>query len=196
MTAHNDLSDLDVSPEFSRVVRVAELGDETLRVELTASEDERAALAKRFDLKGIDSLVADVSLTLLPNKDVRLDASFNARVKQTCVVTSAPMASKISHKFTTTYSPDADEDLASDEEELETFNNQIELPEPLIEEKIDIGEAVAEQFALEIDPFPRVKGTVFDGYSTGRKGKAEAAVEKKNPFAVLSQLKTKQENKK
>jgi len=193
MTAH---SDLDVTPEFSRVVRVAELGDEPLRLELTASEEERADLAKRFDLEGLDSLVADVSLTLLPNKDVRLDATFNAQLQQTCVVTSAPMKSKVSHKFTTTYSPDADEDLASDEEEFETLNTQIELPEPLIEEKIDIGEAVAEQFALEIDPFPRVKGTVFDGYSTGRKGEAEAPLEKKNPFAVLSQLKTKQKNKK
>ena len=188
--------DLDVPPEFSRIVLVSELGDAALRQDLTASAPECAALAKRFDVKGIASLDAQVTLTLLPNKDVRVDASFKAQLQQTCSVTLQPMKTKVKAEFTMTYSPQADEFLGHDEEDLDTPDTLAEPPEPLIDEKIDIGEAIAEQFALEIDPFPRVKGTVFDGYSTGRKGAANAPLEKKNPFAVLSQLKTKQENKK
>ena len=188
--------DLDVPPEFSRIVQVSELGDTPLHQDLTATPDECTALAKRFDVQGIVSLDAQVKLTLLPNKDVRVDTHFKAQLQQTCTVTLQPMKTKASADFSITYSPDADEFLGYDEEDLDTLDPQFEPFEPLIEEKIDIGEAIAEQFALEIDPFPRVKGTVFDGYSTGRKGAANAPLEKKNPFAVLSQLKTKQENKK
>lgn len=188
--------DLDLPPEFSRIVQVAELGDTPLRQDLTASPDECAALAKRFDVKDIVSLDAQVKLTLLPNKDVRVDSNFKAVLQQTCTVTLQPMRTKVRAEFSMTYSPEAEEFLGHDEEELDTPAPLVEPLEPLIEEKIDIGEAIAEQFALEIDPFPRVKGTVFDGYSTGRKGAANAPLEKKNPFAVLSQLKTKQENKK
>lgn len=188
-------ADIDAPPEFSRVVQVVELGDTPLRQNLTATEDECAGLAKRFDLDGLKSLDAQVSLTLLPNKDVRLDASFKAQLQQTCTVTAVPMKTKVTAEFSTTYSPGADEFLGHEEDVLDTLDPLVEPPEPLIDEKIDIGEAISEQFALEIDPFPRVKGSMFDGYSTGRKGDADAAFEKKNPFAVLSQLKTKQKNK-
>ena len=192
MTARGDLNQ---KPEFSRVVKVTDLGTGPQENELSANAVELTALAERFAIDGLDSLEARVFLTLLPNADVRVDAAFTARVRQTCTVTLDPMESDVSAEFTMTYSQNADEGWGHDEEEFQDLDDHTEPPEPLIDEKIDIGEAVSEQLALEIDPFPRVKGTVFDGFSTGPKGEAEAVPEKKNPFAVLSQLKTKQENK-
>ena len=176
-------------PELSRIVRVEKLGLQEYTQDIEASDHERQALAERFKIDSLDALTAQVSLQLLANDDVLMTARFKARVTQTCVVTLDPVESEISANFTMTYSHSPDEEGGHDEEEFADLDDDIELSEPIIDGKIDIGEAVAEQLALEIDPFPRVKGAKFDGYSTGNNGKDEPVPEKKNPFAVLSKLK-------
>jgi len=175
---------------FSRIVHISDLGDTALIKDITATAPERAALIKQFHLDGLNHLQAHVSLRLLAKGDVRMSATLTAQLEQTCAVTLVPIKAEISIDFTLIYSQDAGEDWECDEDTLEDQDP----PEPLIGEKIDIGEAVAEQFFLEIDPFPRVKGTVFDGFTTEREGEARISPEKKNPFAVLSQFKTKQKN--
>ena len=124
-----------------------------------------------------------------------MEQNFTANLTQLCVVTLELINSVISSRLTTTYSENADDDWGHDEEEFEDLEAEIEPPEALLDGKIDLGEACVEQLALEIDPFPRVQGATFDGYSADPQGPKAGALEKKNPFAVLSELKTKQENK-
>lgn len=183
-----------VIPEFSRPVNVSDLATVDTVMPIEAKPHELSALAERLGVDGIEALKARAVLKILPNEDVLLEMSFSARVQQRCVVTLKPMVSDISASFTTTYSEEADENWGHDEEEFEDLDDAIEPPEPLIDGKIDLGEACVEQLALEIDPFPRVKGATFDGYSTDPRGADAGEFEKKNPFAVLSKLKTKQEN--
>ena len=178
-----------INPELSRIVRVEKLGLQEYTQDFQANDRELKALTERFKIESLDALSAQVSLQLLTNGDVLMSASFQARLTQTCVVTLNPIVSEISSIFTMTYTEGADAEGGRDEEEFVDLDDDIELSEAIIEGKIDIGEAVSEQLALEIDPFPRVKGAKFDGYFTGTKAESEQVPEKKNPFAVLSKLK-------
>ncbi|MFC1672767.1 DUF177 domain-containing protein [Pseudomonadota bacterium] len=185
---------INATPEFSRIVQLDQLVGGSLVIELDPSQKELDALAERFDVDALMGLRGKVEMSLLPNDDVLLMASFQARVKQHCSVTLQPMESDISAMFTTTYTESLDPNWGHDEEEFEDVDEDIEPPEAIVDGKIDIGEAVAEQLALEIDPFPRVQDATFDGFSTDPGGESAPVPEKKNPFAVLEQLKTKQKN--
>jgi len=176
--------------ELSRPVAVADLGNLEFEMDILPSEKELLAVGARLKVDSLDIFGAKVFLKLLPSGEVRLNATFKARVSQICSITLQPVENEISSEFTTTYAHDADEDWGHDEEEFADMDTDIEPPEPIVDGKIDIGEAIVEQLALEIDPFPRVKGATFDGYSTGPVGKDDVLRAKKNPFAVLSKLKS------
>lgn len=178
------------APELSRPVRVEDLKAQDFTLEIHPSDRELEKLCARLQVDALEGLSAQASLRLLQNGDVLLKAQFQARVQQTCVVTLEPVASEISSAFKTTYSDTADEDWGHGEEEFAALEEDIDPPEPIQDGMIDVGEAISEHLALEIDPFPRVKGATFDGYSTGNARVDEAAPAQKNPFAVLSKLKT------
>lgn len=181
-------------PEFSRLMSVADLTVAVMNIDIEATPDELAALTKRLGVDALEALNGRAQLQILPDGEVLMKMTFTARVKQHCVVTLEALNTDVSAVFTTTYSNDADEDWGHDEEEFEDLDADIEPPEPLVNGKFDIAEACVEQLALEIDPFPRVQGATFDGYSALPKGADVKAFEKKNPFAALSKLQTQKEN--
>ena len=193
---------MNIDPEYSHIVQVSELGDRPLEIDLTANEQERAALTQRLKISSLEQFEAHVSLVLLKSGDVDVVASFKADVIQPCTVTLDPVTSNLSAEFKLTYSPFIEEDEGDEEDEedddevFEDLNNRRDPPEPLVDQKIDVGEALIEQLALEINPFPRVQGAVFEGYVSGSKSEKESGFKKKNPFAALSQLQTKPLNKK
>jgi len=176
-------------PELSRTVMVDKLGLQPFVLDITPSAGELKALADRLKIDSLDALQAQISLQLLPNDDVRLDATFSAHITQTCGVTLDPVENSISSSFSMIYSDEAEEFFGPEDEDSADLDEDFEPLEPIEDGKIDVGEAVVEHLALEIDPFPRVKGATFDGYSTGNGDAEEAVLEKKNPFAVLSKLK-------
>ena len=186
------------TPEFSRLISVADLTAAVMNIDIEATPGELAALAKRLGVDALESLTGRAQLQILPDGEVLMKMTFSARVKQRCAVTLAPVETDVSAEFTTSYSEDADADWGHGEEEFEDLDADIEPPEPLVNGKFDIAEACVEQLALEIDPFPRVQGATFDGYSAASHGSAQGgnagAFEKKNPFAVLSKLQTHKKN--
>lgn len=182
------------TPEFVRIANVADLTVAKTTIEFEATPDELKALTKRLLIDGLKSLKGRAIVQILPNDNVRADVSFEAHAEQHCGVTLEPITSNISAAYTTTYSKEIDEDWGLDDEESQDQDEYIDPVEPIIDGKIDLGEMCIEQLALEIDPFPRVQGATFDGYSALPKGLDASAFEKKNPFAALAQLKTTKEN--
>ncbi len=183
-------------PEFSRVVDTETITDDGQELTIDADADERARLAERFGLTGLESFSAELSLT--PEKGgrlIRLTGSFQAAVAQTCVVTLEPLECKIKGLLDRLYDTSLEE--AGGIEEI--FDVEAEdPPEPVQDGVINVGEAVAEQLALEIDPFPRKPGVSFADVSSGPgKGDMPPLEGKKkpesprNPFAVLEKLKKK-----
>jgi uncharacterized metal-binding protein YceD (DUF177 family) len=184
---------MSVKPEFSRPVAVHDIKPEGLETVIEATADERQKLAKRFDILGIDSLKARVRLS--PESDLfRLEARLEADVSQSCVVTLDPVSSHIDVEFSRLYGEgealeaalqalDADVDLDADIEDE---------PDPIEGGVIDAGEAVAEELALSLDPFPRKPGASLDGSPWAA---TEDAQEKPHPFAGLLKLRDKLDKK-
>jgi uncharacterized metal-binding protein YceD (DUF177 family) len=168
------------APEFSRRVRLARIGAEPYRQRITASDDERAALARRFDLVSLDRLEAAVELIprVIPGgeRTILLRADLEAAFEQCCIVTLDPIAGVLAERFELLYGPaEAEECAASLVGEEVAF-------EPLGGDSIDIGEAVAQEFSLALPPFPRNPEIRLE---TETEPDAAAA---SNPFAGLLRL--------
>ena len=149
-------------PEFSRPVVVESLGSGMTRLTIVANESERAALAHRFDLQSLDRLEAKVTLKPINRGAlIQVSGQLHADVLQSCVVTLEPVASRIDETFDLTYGFQTDIDAEEVELTLDLSGDEDDPPEPIEGGVIDIGEAVAEQLALAIEPFPRKQGAVF-----------------------------------
>ncbi|MGE0259305.1 MAG: DUF177 domain-containing protein [Alphaproteobacteria bacterium] len=166
------------APEFSRRVRLARIGAEPYRQRISATEDERAGLARRFDLVSLDRLDAEVELVpgAIPGGEptILLRADFEAVFAQRCIATLDPVAGVLAERFELLYGPPEAEETASG-----LVGEEVAF-EPLVGDAIDIGEAVAQEFSLALPPFPRIPEAHADAEL--------AAAAAPGPFAGLSRL--------
>jgi uncharacterized metal-binding protein YceD (DUF177 family) len=177
----------DVPPEFSRPMAVDHLGEAAVLKEISATEEERAALARRFDLLALDRLVADLTIERLPGKGViRVGGHFEADVTQACVVSLEPVPAHISQDFTQLYALTPEPPVAR-EHVIDAEAD--DPPEALGPGGLDLGEAVVQQFALALDPYPRAPGARPPS-APGRV--APPPPEAGGPFAILKTLKTRE----
>jgi uncharacterized metal-binding protein YceD (DUF177 family) len=168
------------SPEFSHPVDVLRLPSQGAKYSLKASPAECAALAKRFGLLSLARLSAEVDLSPMPGGFYRVDAELSAELEQACIVTLEPVASRLEETFTLLFGE------VGSESEL-VLDSVEETVEPLGGGIIDIGETVAQQLSLALDPFPRAPGAEIPG--------GEAVFEDpepKSPFAALAKLRKSQ----
>ncbi len=175
--------------EFSRIVLAETLDEGGSSLDIEADESERSLLAERFGLAGIKTLTGAVRLT--PKEEgalVRLEGAFRAEIVQTCVVSHEPVEATLEGIFERLY-----DTSPKPAEEKDDGNIEIDAedpPEAAPEGKIDVGEAVAEQLALEIDPFPRNPVLSFADYSTDPED-GEKTESRGSPFAALAKLRKK-----
>jgi hypothetical protein len=113
-----------------------------------------------------------------------------AKVVQQCVVTLDPVHQDLAFRFERLYGVDVADEwgeaAGSHIEVILSLDSEV-TEEPLIDGRIDVGEAAAEQLGLEIDPFPRSPGAVLDGNRCdGTGGDDEAPPASASPFALLA----------
>jgi uncharacterized metal-binding protein YceD (DUF177 family) len=140
-----------VRPEFSRRVELARVGALEAIYLISAETGERAALTRRFDLMSLDRLDAEIRLKRVGGGMVRLIGHFRAEVVQACVVSLDPVATALELDFTVLYG-------ASEPDKTVMVDLESDAAEPFDGDAIDIGEAVAQQLALALDPYPRAPG--------------------------------------
>ena len=176
-------------PEFSRLVPVDRLGEAEITEEISAEPGERAALARRFGLLSLDRLSATLRLERAGARNlVRIAGRLAAEVTQTCVVTLEPVSARLEEDFTLLY----DLEAAAAQGEAEGAREVVvepeaeEPPEPVGPHGIDLGEAVAQQLAIALDPYPRAPGAALPEEPSAGAGGARAAG---GPFATLESLK-------
>ncbi len=171
------------APEFSRPVDVDRVGHTEVVHQIVASADERAALAKRFDLLGIEKLEAKLRLRRARGGSVlRLAGRLSADAVQACVVTLAPVAAHVEAEFTVLY---GDGDVGGEGVEIDPELESTAEPWP--EGPLDLGETVAQEFALALEPYPRAPGAALDPVEAPPEAPADGP-EKVNPFAILGTL--------
>ncbi|HXQ51965.1 MAG TPA: DUF177 domain-containing protein [Stellaceae bacterium] len=143
------------APEFSRLVEVPRALGKDVTLAIAASPAECAALAQRFDLVSLDRLEAELRLERLAGELVRLTATLIADLAQSCVVTLEPIATRVEENFTLLYG------TAETAREI-VLDSEAETVEPYDGVRIDVGEAVAQQLSLALDPFPRAPGASIE----------------------------------
>lgn len=147
-------------PEFSRPHPVERLPGEGRVVKIEADADECRALARRFDLDSLDRLRAEVRLKPFAGGElVRVTGTLWAHVTQTCGITLAPVDSDLAGDFDLSFTFAPPEGPAGGEIDLDA--EAADPPEPIENGRIDVGELVAEQLALLINPFPRAPGAEY-----------------------------------
>lgn len=180
----------NTAAEFSCFVSLSNLGTEKTHITLRATPDERAALTDRLGVVAIKELSLDAILKISSPGDVVAQFNMKACVEQCCCVTLDPVHDSISVSYTVTYRDSFRLEQDSREEIFEDIDDLSELPEAVLDGKIDICEVALEKLALEINPFPRVKGVSFDGFTAGPRNANVSKIEKVSPFAALSKLKS------
>ena len=164
-------------PEFSRPMDVRQT--DRRNVTLTASEAERAALARRFGIVRIDRLDALLELDR-DGTTVSAAGRLEADIVQSCAVSGEDLPMVAEEELTLRFVPQGshapDEELELSEDDCD----EIEYAGSVI----DLGEAVAQSLALAIDPF----ATGPDAERV-RKEVGLDEPERENPFAVLKGLK-------
>lgn len=165
-------------PELSRPVAWRASGKPRISLTVKASAEECAALARRLDLLAVHSLEASVVVRLLSGGErLQLSGRLRAAVRQSCVVTLAPVESTVDEEFTILYAPP---DATAAELVMGPAGDD-SWDEPWPGDVLDVGEAVAQQLALAIDPYPRAPGAELPAPA------ADAAAEPvRRPFAGLS----------
>lgn len=133
------------APEFSRPIDARHLP--TAPLALSASAEERAALAARFGLVSIDRLEAEVTLT--PDGEaVAASGRLRAAIVQSCAVSGEDLPVEIDEPIALRFVPSA----PVTEEEVELKADELDEIE-FDDHGFDLGEAVAQTLALAIDPY-------------------------------------------
>jgi len=172
------------TPEFSRPVRVRDIGVVVRDEALTARPVERAALAVRFGLLALDRLTATLALRQgLAGIAVR--GELEAAGTQPCAISGEPVPFALTEPLALQFSP-----ALPEADELELSETDLDIM-PLDGDHIDLGEAVAQSLGLALDPYPRAPDEIraeaarFIISEEEAAARAEAAKAAANPFSAL-----------
>lgn len=164
-----------MEPEFHRPLALARIPPEGRDARIEANAAECAALAARFAIPAVERLSAELRLRPEPGGTVFAEGHLSAEVVQTCVVTLEPVRQAVSEAIALRILPPgadpSDDPEGPDEIEAE-------------DGAVDLGEAVAEQLSLALDPYPRAPGAELPAAEDGD------AVPT-GPFAALAALRGK-----
>jgi uncharacterized metal-binding protein YceD (DUF177 family) len=163
------------TPEFSHSMAASDIGAATKRLMLEADATARAALAERFGL----IYLAILNAALEVKRDaagISVVGQVRGQGNQPCVTSGEPVPFLITERINLRL---VFEVPAGGEIELSTDDLDVE---PLLGDRVDLGEIAAQAFALGLDPYPRsavqVPGVISE----------EEAVAARSPFAVLKKL--------
>ncbi|WP_085908016.1 YceD family protein [Kiloniella majae] len=177
--------------EFSRRYPVDKIQARSQVLKLKAKPEECDAVAKRFDLIDLKSLSATLELDP-KGKGSLLDVKghLKAEVTQFCIITAEPVPSIIDEPFEIMYSFEPIRDTA---EEILIDIDAEDPPELADPTGIDFGEAIVQQLAVMLDPYPKAPNSTWDGDSVDEAPDEEEMQEaaKTSPFSVLKDLQIK-----
>ena len=153
---------------------------------LTPDAAGRAALAAELRIPGIRKLRFNGALEPLGSADWRLEAMLGATVVQDCVVTLAPVVTRIDVPVSRTYLADPPSVPEADEVEMSEDDSVEPLPTFL-----DLNALMAEALALALPDYPHVEGAAPLEQSYGAPGAEPLADDVVKPFAGLAGLRAK-----
>jgi uncharacterized metal-binding protein YceD (DUF177 family) len=160
-------------------VALDEIPETGLHREIEASPETRAAVAALAGVRELPALSATFDL-VRQGEGVHVSGRVRARVGQTCVVTLEPIENSIDEAIDVQFTPGTAVETAA-AHIVHALEEDEELPEPLVDGKVDLGALATEFLLLGIDPYPRKPGAEFTPVKEADTGD--------HPFAGLEVLK-------
>ena len=169
-----------MSEDFNCRVPIDRVRDGT-RIDLKASEADRARIAKQIDLMSIGRLEAHCVL------EHRGDAiiargRIKAAIEQACVASGEPVPAFVDEAFEIRFRPEPnrvpDEEVELTGDDLDTIFHD--------GQGIELGAAIADTLAVSIEPYPRSANAAEALRDAGVLSEEQAG-----PFAALAALKGK-----
>lgn len=156
---------------------------------LTPDAAQCSAIAETLGILGLRKLRFQGQLTPLGKKDWRLEAHLGATVTQACVVSLAPVVTRIDDDIERAYLADMDPPEGA----------EVEMPEddatdPLPAE-LDLAEVMIEALVLALPPYPRSEDADAQDLVFTEPGKQALRDEDLKPFAGLAGLRDTLKNK-
>ena len=137
------------TPELSRMIKPRALPPGDLEIE--ASDAERGALAQRIGITSVKALTATVAFAA-KGEAVVAKGSLAARVEQPCAVSREDFTYDLAEEFDLRFVPAGARAPHEPDEEFELSHDDLDEIE-YEGEAFDIGEAIAQELALAIDPY-------------------------------------------
>jgi len=146
--------------EFVRPMGIAALGRKVTRKDIDATADEFAALAARFDLESLGSLSANVSLSVVDKRRMRVRAKGTMSASDVVVrgvMGSTPSILQVDGVPFETF-------FAEDEEGGGTFDSDEDYSydEPIDNGQVDLGELVAQHLYLHLSFAEQARNREFE----------------------------------
>jgi uncharacterized metal-binding protein YceD (DUF177 family) len=172
-------------PEFSRIINPEHLSATGIEERLEAKPAECAALAKRFELIGMPSLVAELSVKPERRGAIVVTGTITADVVQRCVVTLEPLSVHLDLNIDMILVPESLLTTVAGSTEGDSSEDDLDY---YADNKIDLGELVAQHLGINLDPYPRKPDAALEITEFGTK------TDKPHPFAQLAELAKKPKN--
>jgi len=145
------------TPELSRRFALRRLGAGLSTEDtITANAAECARLAERFGLPAIASLSCRFRMTSGTSHSVLVEGWLAAQVTQISVISGEAFEDAVAETFTVRFVPE--------NRFAESDGIDLDAPDvlPYEGDSLDLGELLAEQLALALDPYPRRPGEGLD----------------------------------
>jgi uncharacterized metal-binding protein YceD (DUF177 family) len=151
------------------------------RIDLVASEADRAGIAERLDLLSLDRLEAHCALER-DGGNVRARGRVKASLEQRCIASGEAVPGFVDEAFDLQFQPEPGH---APDEEIELKGDELDV---IFHDgsAIELGAAIADTLALALDPYPRGPNAEAALHEAGVLSEEQAG-----PFAALAALKGK-----
>ncbi len=163
---------------FTRPIEPAALRPGPSAVAVTASPQERAAIAGDLGLLALDAFAAELTVSVGARGVVAVAGRLDAALEQSCVVSLRPVAQTIAAEINRRFVPAGSRPSGGS---LEIGTDAEDPPDEYDGAVIDVGAMLLEELILAIDPYPRAEGAELPAMPD-RFGPPES------PFSVLKTL--------
>ncbi len=177
----------DPAPVWHDPVRVAKLpAHKPWRFALRPDHATCEAIARALDLLAVKKLTFSGEITAGKQGDWVLEGTLGATVAQPCVVTLAPVTTRIDETVTRHYTDEVPEFEPGSETEM-PVDDTVEA----LGNTIDPGQVMVEALALALPPFPRASGAELSENTFTEPGQEPMSDADTRPFAGLKSLRDK-----
>ena len=162
---------------FSRPIDINRVPEGGLAQSLMATAEECAAIAAEITMPGIRALTADLEVRLISGGRFEVRCYLKAEITHRCVVTLELFDSVVDQSVELLFAPSEPDPITAgqhgsrhgQQESLRVttpltvagMDDGEDLPDPIIDDMIDLGEVATEFLALALDPYPRKPGVHF-----------------------------------